>query len=181
MSLREVRRLSMFALTLLCLPILALGAVSPIVTVLVLRRTVGSAGVAGLALIPAGVLATLIWLTWRHGETVGRVFAPLGLDGPALFGCTAIRVLCLRQMIVGLCVGAQQTLPAIGAGGMYALFGVTWQAWCVNWFMVPAVSLALFFAAPWIAERIVGQVDSGVMWWSTTLRGLSRLGSWLKR
>lgn len=194
MSRDNVRRLAILAFTLYCLTYLtrksALSFLAVARPLMPSHRwpdvaedilsggwsAPGSAALTGAAwaLVPVLCLAVLIWLVFRHGAAVGRVFAPSSLDGGAMFGCAALRVLCLRPVIVGSVSGAQWVVESLAQGARFSTYGLEWPAWCAYYFFVPAVSLLLFFAAPWIAKWVVRQVDTGVMWWSPMIRWMTR-------
>lgn len=170
MNLREVRRLAMIALTLYCLPTLGWY----FVMLLPAASYGGISYIVSSAVIPLAFLAVLVWLTARCSNAVGRIFTPPSLDGAALVGCVALRVLCLREIVVGCCAAGQWATMALIAGGGFSGLGMRWEAWLAYFFFVPCVSLMLFFLAAPMARWIVGQVDSGVMWWSPIFRWLTR-------
>lgn len=187
MTQRDVRRLAVLALALLCVPNLVLGVI-----VLLLAPGIASrAGVGdlgsfrsawiGAAMLFAAASVLLLGLTFRRADGVGSVFAPQGLAGAQAIGCALIRVLCLRHVILGLC-RVVAMLPAANLIFRSHAFSHPGPLfWVATWGLVPAASLLFFFAAPSIAKWVVGQVDSGFMWWTPALGLWGPLKRWLTR
>jgi len=170
----EIRRLSMFALPLVCLPGLAASGLHSLAAS-EYHGVQPAARIVGIeyALVPFAALLVLICLAWWRPAKVERVFTPSGLDGAGLIGCALIRVFCLRSLVAELCDCGMEAIWVAHAGGGLGPSGITWVV-CLLRLLVAAVPLLFFFAAPGIARWVVAQVDSSVMWWTSLLRWATR-------
>jgi hypothetical protein len=173
MTPREIRRIGLLALALLLLPQACWTVPAMLGTIELARGDV----VWGLVLIilcslPLLCVVLLVWTAMRRSARAGRALGPSTMVGAPLLGCVAIRVICLwvfYACILPFASGLQGTAEAIP----YAV-GLSPLAMIVSGFSLPVAALLLFFAAPWISRWVVGQVDSGVMWWMPFVRWLKR-------
>jgi hypothetical protein len=175
MSLRDVRRLGAVALALVLLPNLIFESLwfvaktCEIATGMHLWQDM-----SGVALVGTAFSLFFVVVACTNTVELGRFLAPEGLTAAAAILCAALRVYCVWQRIA---VIPQITIATMLVGVWHGNgpLPVAPLSWVAAWGIAPLMLIALFVAAPWIAKWVIGQVDSGVMWWSSLFRWYTRV------